>query len=622
MKFSYKIVTASSLLLLLTVTLLTTKQYFSMRSEVKQQVSESVHELISAVKNTVTSEINLKKSVAAYSTSILELNPTKENISAVISQPIIKETFILVGLGFEKDGTSIDNDPSWTPNDEWDPRTRSWYKESKKANNLIITAPYADSETNEMLVSVATPIRYDNVFIGSIFYDVSLSNLTDIVNEVSILDAGYLFIVTGDGTTIAHPQSDQNGKPLSNYLPNIKINETLQYIDIKGKTFAVEFSKIKGEDWYVGAVLDESIAFNSIYQLRNSSIIYSLIALALSVALLLFIIKKLMTPLSSLNDAIQDVASGQGDLTKRLDTNTDEEFSQLAKGFNTFTEALQMQIKASKSIAEKIMANTDIAAKGADESVSSTQNQLEELEQLATAMNEMATTSSDVANNAQSAAAAAKDADHATSSGSKVVGDTTIAINDLSDRIDDAVSEVQVLESATDNIDMVLKVINDIADQTNLLALNAAIEAARAGNHGRGFAVVADEVRTLAQRTQQSTTEIRSMIEQLQASANSVSTSMHQSKEMAVSAVSKSQQANTSLDLIHSAIERISDMNIQIASAAEEQSLVAEEINSNTLKIKDLSIRVGDIAKKSNESMHAQVSNINEQDRLMNNFIV
>lgn len=172
------------------------------------------------------------------------------------------------------------------------------------------------------------------------------------------------------------------------------------------------------------------------------------------------------------------------------------------------------------------------------------------------------------------------------------MSDTTRSIDALSARIEQAVKEVKGLEVATGNIETILKVINDIADQTNLLALNAAIEAARAGESGRGFAVVADEVRTLAQRTQQSTTEIRNMIEQLQSGASAVSVAMNESKYTADDAVQKAQLANESLQRIRSAIQRISDMNMQIASAAEEQSLVAEEINTNTVKIKDLSTQV------------------------------
>ncbi|MDA0128486.1 methyl-accepting chemotaxis protein [Vibrio sp. MarTm2] len=622
MKFSHKIVAASSALLLATVTLLTLQQYYTVKSEIRSQVTSSVNEIVDGVRDTTGAEINGRKAIAAYATSMLEVDLSPDAIEAVLTRPVVKETFLLAGLGFEKDGSNINNDPSWNPGPTWDPRVRPWYIDAKNSGKLIITAPYADSATGEILVSIATPVRDNGQFIGAIFYDVSLAALAELVNRVQLFNAGYVFIVSGDGTTIAHPKTELNGAPMRDFLGDAQIKEEPQQVMLDGKQFTLDFSKVSGEDWYIGVILDEEVAYQSLADLRNSSIVYSIIALVVSVFLLLLLIRVLMKPLDTLNDAIQDVASGQGDLTKRLDTKTDKEFSVLASGFNDFTGTLQQLITQSKAIGSEILRGSEMTSMGLQESAAAMQDQLHELEQLATAMHEMATTSGEVANNAQGAAAAAKEADDATSLGTSVVSDTTGAIDNLSQKIDEAVEEVKVLESATDNIETILKVINDIADQTNLLALNAAIEAARAGESGRGFAVVADEVRTLAQRTQESTTEIRNMIEQLQAGASSVANAMNMSKSTATDAVARAQEANVALNSIRDAIQRISDMNIQIASAAEEQSLVAEEINNNTVKIKDLSTQVADAAENANIAMQAQTENIREQDSILNKFTV
>ncbi|USD67665.1 methyl-accepting chemotaxis protein [Vibrio sp. SCSIO 43136] len=625
MKFSHKIVAASSALLVATLALLTTQQYFAMKSELETQISVSVDEIVNGVSNTIRADIEAKKAVAQYATNLIEADIEAnrfEDIEATMSDSIVKNAFLLAGLGFEKDGSNINNDPSWNPGSDWDPRARPWYKDAKNAGKLIITAPYADSATGEILVSVALPVRDKGSFVGAIFYDVSLGGLADVVNQVSLFDAGYVFIVSGDGTIIAHPDTKLNGKAMSEFLPGVAISEQPFETLIDGKEFAIDFSKVPGEDWYVGVLLDENIAYSAVDSLRNSSIIYAIIALAISIVVLLALIKSLMSPLQTLNQAIQDVASGQGDLTKRLDTNTDQEFAELASGFNTFAETLQGRISRTKELSQAIMAVTETTANDARQSSSAMSTQMQELEQLATAMNEMATTSSDVAGNAQGAASAAKDADSATEDGSRVFSHTTTAIGELSTRIDEAVEQVRQLESATANIETILKVINDIADQTNLLALNAAIEAARAGESGRGFAVVADEVRTLAQRTQESTTEIRSMIEQLQSGASAVATAMGASKDTADETVQQAEEAHQALERIRAAIQQISDMNIQIASAAEEQSLVAEEINNNTINIKDLSVQVADSANTTDSAMQQQLQNVRDQDEVMSKFIV
>ncbi|MDF4336307.1 methyl-accepting chemotaxis protein [Vibrio parahaemolyticus] len=623
MKFRHKVVTASSILLLITVSLLSTQQVMTIRSQTQEHISSSVKEILTSVSNTVQSEMNAKKDLARSITEIIELSPNDRTyVKDILEKPTPKSSFLAIGFGYESNGFVIENDDGWDAGPDYDPRQRPWFIAAKNKGDLVVTDPYVDASSKNVIISVGTPVKQNGQFLAGMFYDLELTTLSDLVNQVNLFDAGYLFLVTDDGTTIAHPQSKYNGEKLNSYLPQVDLNKATQHIEVDNSPYMVSLTHIPSENWYVGAIIDETAAYSVVGELRNSAIIYSIIAVLASVIALTLLIRTLMRPLDTLNTAIKDVASGKGDLTQRLETDTDQEFSELAKNFNTFMENLQQQIIESKSISDQILTGTQITAEGARDSAGAIQTQLQELEQLATAMHEMSVTATEVANNAQGAASAAKEADQATIEGSSVVSESTQTINMLSDSIDLAVEEVQVLESATANIETILKVINDIADQTNLLALNAAIEAARAGESGRGFAVVADEVRTLAQRTQESTTEIRSMIEQLQSGASSVASAMHQSKGSAVEAVEKADLANDALQRIRDAIQRISDMNLQIASAAEEQSLVAEEINNNTVNIKDLSTQVADSANRTNEAMQSQHDNVRKQDEILNRFTV
>ncbi|EGR0399072.1 methyl-accepting chemotaxis protein [Vibrio parahaemolyticus] len=623
MKFRHKVVTASSILLLITVSLLSTQQVMTIRSQTQEHINSSVKEILTSVSNTVQSEMNAKKDLARSITEVIELSPNDRTyVKDILEKPTPKSSFLAIGFGYESNGFVIENDDGWDAGPDYDPRQRPWFIAAKNKGDLVVTDPYVDASSKNVIISVGTPVKQNGQFLAGMFYDLELTTLSDLVNQVNLFDAGYLFLVTDDGTTIAHPQSKYNGEKLNSYLPQVDLNKATQHIEVDNNPYMVSLTHIPSENWYVGAIIDETAAYSVVGELRNSAIIYSIIAVLASVIALTLLIRTLMRPLDTLNTAIKDVASGKGDLTQRLETDTDQEFSELAKNFNTFMENLQQQIIESKSISDQILTGTQITAEGARDSAGAIQTQLQELEQLATAMHEMSVTATEVANNAQGAASAAKEADQATIEGSSVVSESTQTINMLSDSIDLAVEEVQVLESATANIETILKVINDIADQTNLLALNAAIEAARAGESGRGFAVVADEVRTLAQRTQESTTEIRSMIEQLQSGASSVASAMHQSKGSAVEAVEKADLANDALQRIRDAIQRISDMNLQIASAAEEQSLVAEEINNNTVNIKDLSTQVADSANRTNEAMQSQHDNVRKQDEILNRFTV
>jgi methyl-accepting chemotaxis protein len=298
--------------------------------------------------------------------------------------------------------------------------------------------------------------------------------------------------------------------------------------------------------------------------------------------------RAIVSPLLKTKSAMEDIASGNGDLTQRIKVNGNDEIAQLANAFNLFASKVQEIVKEVSSItsgvasaSERMTVVTDETRKGAD-------RQQQETDEVAIAVNEMAASGQEVARNATAAADAAHNADVAADNGRQVVGHTIEAIDSLAREVKEAGSVIDRVEKDSESIGGVLDVIKGIAEQTNLLALNAAIEAARAGEQGRGFAVVADEVRTLASRTQQSTAEIQTMIERLQSGTRDAVTVMDQSREMAEATVGQAAKAGTSLEEINAAVTTIKDLNSQIACSAEEQSSVAEEINQKVVRISDI----------------------------------
>jgi len=278
-------------------------------------------------------------------------------------------------------------------------------------------------------------------------------------------------------------------------------------------------------------------------------------------------------------DIAQRIADG--DLTEAVDSDGNDEIGKLLAALGVMHEKLHNMITKMNQASTELSTASEELASVSEESNQGIHKQQSEIQQAATAMNEMTAAVQEVASNAQLSSQSANDANTEAQKGQGVVGTTVESIQSLAGVVENANSVIQQVGKDSDNIGGVLDVIKGIAAQTNLLALNAAIEAARAGVHGRGFAVVADEVRTLAQRTQESTSEIQAMITRLQESSRNAVGTMESGREQATSSVEQAVNAGTSLEAITTVASQISDMNTQIASAAEEQTTVSEDINRN-----------------------------------------
>lgn len=278
------------------------------------------------------------------------------------------------------------------------------------------------------------------------------------------------------------------------------------------------------------------------------------------------------------------------DITHECTIESQDVIGEIVTSFNSMASTLRKVIHQITRDAEQLDSASTSVYDVMQNTNQEVQSQQAQIEQMTTAMNEMAITAQNVAQHTAAAADAMNDADAQGDTANVVIVEAMCAVDDLADKVQLSNEAIARLEKESENIGNVVEVINGIAEQTNLLALNAAIEAARAGEQGRGFAVVADEVRTLATRTQQSTREISSIIDLVQAGSREAGAAMKDGGDQARKGVELTEKAVEAMAEIAGAITTIKDMNIQIASAAEEQSTVVKEVNQNIVNINELSL--------------------------------
>ncbi|POA64658.1 methyl-accepting chemotaxis protein [Pseudomonas sp. GW531-T4] len=341
--------------------------------------------------------------------------------------------------------------------------------------------------------------------------------------------------------------------------------------------------------WIIGSgvyIDDVQAEFRS--QVVKASVVG--IAIALLMALLVLLIaRSIVRPLQETVHAMANIASGESDLTRTLDTHGQDEVTELARHFNGFTAKLRLVVSQLQVSASALAQSSADLGSNASQAQERSQQQSQQMELVATAINEVTYGVQDVAKNAEHAASEMRDAEAQARQGQVNIDGSLQQIDRLSATIDQAVEVIRTLAQESTQIGSVLEVIHSIAEQTNLLALNAAIEAARAGEQGRGFAVVADEVRLLAQRTQKSTAEIQSMIERLQGHSEAAVKVIGDSSRASQQTIEQAGLAGESLNAIGQALRNLNGLNASIASATLQQAHVVEDINQNVTQAAGLS---------------------------------
>ncbi len=524
----------------------------------------------------------------------------------------------------------------------------SWYTCPRDSKRTCLLDPYADTVGGKLMLmtTISLPLIVEGKVIGVVGIDIALDSLQAAANDSQrdLFDgAGHMLIVSGSGVLAGYStDASKVGKYIGEalgadgkYVLQLLSGNTPKVLKQGDLIRAVYPVSPIPDSRAWGVVIDlpqqvllaDSVKLQTVLDDAQASGTLNTLLVAIGAGLLGLLLIWLTAsgvtrPINSVAQMLKAIASGDGDLTQRLQYSKKDELGALVGWFNRFLDKLQPTIAQIKQSITDARGTADQSSEIARQTSEGMQVQFREIDQVATASNEMSATAHDVANSASNAASAARGADQSAKDGMSIIERSTRDINLLAEEVSKAVAEVEALAVNSEQIGSVLEVIRSIAEQTNLLALNAAIEAARAGESGRGFAVVADEVRNLAKRTQDSVEEIRLVIERIQSGTRGVVATMHSSQTQAHSNAGQIQQAVQALGKISDAVTVISDMNLQIASAAEQQSAVAEEVNRNVSAIRTVTETLTEQATESAQISSQLNALATQQMKLMDQFRV
>ncbi|PAJ81631.1 methyl-accepting chemotaxis protein [Burkholderia ubonensis] len=459
------------------------------------------------------------------------------------------------------------SDPTGIPAD-YDPTGRPWYKQAAQAGKPVVTPPYVDAGTGNLVVTFAVPIMRDGAVKGVVAADVAMNAVIANVKSIHPTPASFGMLIDSNGHVVAHPDSKLTLKPVNEVstelgamAPASIVNASAPVeVDVGGATKLVRALPVPGTDWYAIVALDKSEATAGMRSLLTASLITLVADIVIASLIVGAITATAFRRLSLVRQAMAAIGSGSGDLTQRLPADGGDEVTDIARSFNSFVDKLQEVMQQIRDASESVRTAANEIAAGNQDLSSRTEAAAASLEETAASMEEITATVG------QSAAAAGQ-ADQRAEAASKIASHGGVVVSDV-------VSTMEKIEEASGRIGDIIGVIDGIAFQTNILALNAAVEAARAGEQGRGFAVVAQEVRSLAQRSAQAAREVKVLVESTVASVEAGSGQVR--------------QAGETMQEIVTNVANVTTIISEITHAANEQTRGIQEVNRAVTQLDEM----------------------------------
>jgi len=476
---------------------------------------------------------------------------------AAQAEPIPSLAMLSAGGGFDTtyigwaDKRYAFSSPQNLPAD-WDPTSRPWYKQAAEARRAVLTSPYVDAGTKKLVVTFASPVLDAGSVKAVVAGDIFIDGVVATTRSIKPTPNSFAFLTDASGAVIAHPDPALTLKPAAEAVSGLDAaglkamidSHDLRPVQIGGQGFRIAARAVPNTDWTLVIAVNEADALAGLSALARNSVLLG-IAMVVAAALSLGVLTSTMLRrLGSLRDAMQDIASGDGDLTRRIETTGHDELAQMSRAFNEFADKIEATLRRIRMTTDSVSTAATEIATGNQDLSGRTEQTAANLQQTASSMEQLTGAVQQTAVSAQTANGLAQQAAAAAGRGGEVVNQVVSTMDDIN--------------TSSKKIADIIGVIDGIAFQTNILALNAAVEAARAGEQGRGFAVVAGEVRSLAQRSAEAAKEIKTLI--------------GSSVDKVESGARLVQDAGQSMNDIVDSVRRVSHIIHEITTAAAEQS--------------------------------------------------